>query len=580
MPIELGKPDISHAIPDKNIIEAMHAENNAAISHQQPVQETKQITSPENTNHPTDNSSGKLVDSISLDQLSNSDKTQSQDDSASKSTSINTSKMTLQELTPLLTKYVNKIDGLTNDDIDSLQRLFESSDAQIYRPDYSDPISMGRFNTAKDYVNLLQKTKFRNIPPFMLKKYVDLVLAETKSGQKGWIGVWPILTPADVLNYKPGWPEKDADHDTLISTPSDLQTLYRDMQIIENKQIRVENATKRRAKRIIQDKITDKKSTPAIEIEEVSFTSLQFRFTGIPTESDIKNLMIKEYFHNKKNSVVTVSKVEAGGNNETIYCVLVQNKPVFILKISAKNGTDKNLVDLQKSFVGRIGMQSRYESALSSEVQKNMPIVTWMEKLYTYKDQNNQNRTIEMMHAAKGKSLADILDHDPHSNSILAAFNAAGSALGSFQQFFIHYKNPHDPATWQTVIHGDYHIGNIFFDASKSQIYLIDNETMSPGTLKTNTYDGYDHQEGHDFKCFFLFMSNFFDGAERYRGIRVLRIYDAFIDGYFESFPPDKRSILAQYMKENSGLDSKLFDPYITPSTQAKMAQVNQPTPA
>ncbi len=557
MPTSPEKPagsNSSHAIPPKNIIEVMHADNNTQPSpHEQPVQEAQQIVAPEVDKTPSDNLASKIVDNILL----------SQEGSTPKPTQNNPSQMTMTELTDLLTRSVNNIDGVTNNDIDTLQRLFESSDAQIYRPDYSDPISMVHKMTMEDYVKPLQ-TKFPNTPPFMLERYVDMVLAESKSGQTGWFGKSPVLTPQDVFNYDQKYQKKE--FGTLIITTSDTQILFRNMQAIEKialEQTKTENinrANKQRvARKIIKNK-TSKISKPEIKIENISFES--FTDKGYPTIQEIKNLIIEQYFPNKNPRDITVTIVKGGANTNIIYCLSYQNKPVFFLKISDKGNSSQRLIDMQQNFIGKIGMQSRYESALTSNLQKNLPIVTWMEKLYTYKDQGGNNRTIEIMHAAKGESMKNIIWTIPHTTtSQLIACSSAGKALGSFQQFFMNYVDSHDPETWQTVIHGDFNRGNIFFDASMSQVYFIDNETMRASN-SNNTMD-------EDLNSFIASID-----------YSALALHKSFINGYLESFPTDKRSTLAQYLKKYSIATPKLFDPYITPSTQPEVSTVNQPLPA
>ncbi|MDP3788680.1 MAG: hypothetical protein Q8Q60_05200 [Candidatus Chromulinivorax sp.] len=581
MPPEPGKPATSHSshgIPPENIIEAIRADNNARRSHNQSEQETKQIVAPKNTDYPTDSSPSKIVDNISLDKPTNANKTQSQDSSALKMNPNNPSQMTMQELIPLFTKYVNKIDGLTSDDIEVLKRLFKSSYAQTYHPKLFDPKSMIPNMTMKDYVTPLQ-ARFPNTPPFMLEQYVDMVLAESKSGQSGWFRKSPVLTPQDVLNYDQKYQKKE--FGTFIITTSDAQILFRNMQVIEKiekfnrieqlKQENVDRANKQRAARTITKKITGKKSIPAIETEKVTFNS--FTRIGAPTTEEIENLMVRQYFPNKNRRDISVSNVQGGGNNGAMYSVSFKNKPVFFLKISTSEGSDKRLIKMQQNFIGRFGMQSRYESALNSHTQKNLPIITWIEKLYTYKYKDSPDITIEMMHAAKGRSLTDIIVNDYSIESRLASLTATGKALGSFQQFFINYVDPNSPETWETISHNDFQPNNIFFDASTSQVSLIDNESMTGRVLKSDQ-----GTVNADIWSFFYAISINCGESKTCMGIPTSQLYNSFIQGYIESFPANKRSVLAKYLKKAiSILPKEFLDSYITPPTQSEAPKINHP---
>lgn len=525
---------------------------------------------------------------------------------------------TLENITQAFELNKNYITSIHTNTIEATKRIFKSSYSQAYHPKLFDPQTMSPNKTMKDYVEPLQET-FPNTPPFMLERYIEMVLAETKSGQQGWLGKYPIVSPRDVQTYKPGW--------STMSTPSDLQIVYRDMQAIEKivddiiraerkqqeqiemqkqqeqiraerakqeelmrieqeriraekaaqwaatKDERVERANQERAARTIQKLKRGKESKPAIQITSVILKS--FDSKGFPTESTIKSIILKDFFPNKNPQDIKVDVVRGGSFTNNIYRVSYQNKPVLFLKISSQPKSTQNLASLQQNMIGRIGMQSHYESALESGVQKNLPIVTWMEKIYTYKNQFGQNQIIEVMHAAKGKSVWSIVN-DPKTTSATRAkiYETVGKSLGSFQQFFMKYNDPNNPATWETVSHGDFHPLNIFLDTAKSQVYLIDNETMQTKTLQETSKKAWNSvNELSDFKVFILSNRKW----NKQNSDRTIEMQDNFIKGYLESFPADKRSILAQYLKDNSGFTSYDFDAYITPPTQSQASTINQP---
>ncbi len=163
----------------------------------------------------------------------------------------------------------------------------------------------------------------------------------------------------------------------------------------------------------------------------------------------------------------------------------VLERPLFFIKITNNSAIDvwKNLGKIQESRIGRFG----YEAMSNPE----MPIIVSMEMFLTYYDQFGNNRAIEVMHVAKGKSIANLLngaiDDVTSSGSLLPAKQAdleccgqkLGKALGLFHCYFMNYVKPNDAETWRTVTHNDFHFGNVFFDKVGPRVYFIDNERMA-----------------------------------------------------------------------------------------------------
>ncbi len=265
----------------------------------------------------------------------------------------------------------------------------------------------------------------------------------------------------------------------------------------------------------------------------------EYDTSGYPTTDAIEKLMREQYFGDKK---VIVKLQYTGANSDQIYNISVEEKPIFFLKISKMQiYTSYSLNYMQESHIGRVGIESRYADTKLLIAKKNLPIIAWVEKFYIYDNpKSSQIQTMELIHAAKGGPISSIIS--PNKQDLIAkqaCMKATGIALASFQQIFMDYKDPNDPQTWQTVSHGDFHPGNVFFDTNKSQVYFIDNETM-----KTKS------SVDRDITTFF-FNNAFTPEYRKYKTIDYARQVNTFFDGYINAFPPDKQVVLAKYLQKN-----------------------------
>lgn len=210
-----------------------------------------------------------------------------------------------------------------------------------------------------------------------------------------------------------------------------------------------------------------------------------------PTPEALTNLLntyppLKEYIPGMPDVKVEKS-TEAGvktgamfvayrNDNKKAEGSLVKGKPLFFLKISDHSSQDvpKHLDELQKGPVGRLGLK-----ALSNP---DLPIIVLQEMFFFYRGKDNKNYTIEVMHLAHGKQVVSILKREDLTLTQRCA-EKVGRALGLFHVEFMNYHNSPSLAQWTTMIHGDFHLNNVFFDEKTSRVYFIDNGTMKEDTL-------------------------------------------------------------------------------------------------
>jgi|GEM_PF-1506740 hypothetical protein len=162
--------------------------------------------------------------------------------------------------------------------------------------------------------------------------------------------------------------------------------------------------------------------------------------------------------------------------NQTAEGAFVKGRPLFFLKISAElsKTVPKKLDDLQKGPVGRFGLK-----AISNP---DLPIIVLQEMFFIYQDKNKKNYTIEVMHLAHGEKIVSIFEHGDLT-LIQHCAEKLGRALGLFHVEFMNYHNSTSLAEWTTMIHGDFHLNNVFFDKKNSRVYFIDNGDMHEDKL-------------------------------------------------------------------------------------------------
>ena len=185
---------------------------------------------------------------------------------------------------------------------------------------------------------------------------------------------------------------------------------------------------------------------------------------------------------------VSVEESTAEGNRNIALFVAYRNtnttsedssvkgkKPLFFLKISLSKDIPEKLDVLQKGPVGRFGLK-----ALSDQ---KYPIIVLQEMFVRYKGNDHKNYTIEIMHLAHGESVVSILDSHQDLKLIQRCAESVGRALGLFHVEFMNYHNSSSLEQWTTMIHGDFHMNNVFFDENTSRVYFIDNGDMKESGL-------------------------------------------------------------------------------------------------
>jgi hypothetical protein len=273
-----------------------------------------------------------------------------------------------------------------------------------------------------------------------------------------------------------------------------------------------------------------------------------------PTPEDLTALLntyrpLKEYIPGMP--AVMVEKSNAKGIRNTALFVAYRNahkksegsfakgKPLFFLKISRSDLQDipEKLDELQKGAIGRFGLK-----AMSNP---ELPIIVLQEMFFIYRGNDNKKYTIEVMHLAHGEDLSVVIDHHDENNQQWA--QKVGKALALFHLEFMNYRHSKDPAAWTTMVHGDFHLGNVFFDEKTSRVYFIDNAGME----MDNPYKDLEFLAS-------LMMHGFSDAVDSPASFKLLNFIRYFIKGYLSAYPLEKRTALCEYLKQQLNVDKQI----------------------
>lgn len=311
----------------------------------------------------------------------------------------------------------------------------------------------------------------------------------------------------------------------------------------------------------------------SLELEKVTKTNNSNWETidvWYPTPEALEK-MLKEHVGHIPN--VFVKKSDASGANTGAIFVAYpagpreEQTPLFFLKISRADLTSvpQKLDALQKGPIGRFGVK-----ALSN---RDLPIIVLQEMFFTYKGNDNKIYTIEVMHPAHGKQLSRIMrteediDDPTHPNYgkrtpetaeylklVQKCAEKVGKALGLLHVEFMNYHNSNLPLNWTTLIHGDFHMGNVFFDDEKSRVYFIDNEKMKENKSPIMDFN------------ILVYLTDI-ALTDMVKSL-PLRKYENFllyfIEGYLSAYPLEKRKYIAAYLKDLLGRQINLKLQYYT----------------
>lgn len=245
-------------------------------------------------------------------------------------------------------------------------------------------------------------------------------------------------------------------------------------------------------------------------------------------------------------------------------------KPVYVVKAFYMGGKQE-LHDLQKvnELVSRINWKDKFFH------YEDLPKLALMENALAYVDDHERHYVIMLLHAAQGIQCSQLVKRFPFSDQTEAIEFSMhlGLAFGAMHAAFLQNDPQKGWAGAITLVHGDAHAGNIFYDKTKSkhQITLIDNSWLEFGPPACDIskcmqrcvwLDALNRIERAEYICRHVKASEWMEDfklspaqleekkiqyeKEKIAFQNALKPIRAFIEGYVTYFPAAARPVIQQ----------------------------------
>ena len=174
---------------------------------------------------------------------------------------------------------------------------------------------------------------------------------------------------------------------------------------------------------------------------------------------------------------------------------------------------------------------------------------------FQYTGPGGQEKYFALIKAARGEPLLKLLQNEPVDN-IRGIFFAVGKALGFFHLKFMDWATEAVAGSvgnfkdfYKTIVHGDAHLNNIFYDKEKGTTSLIDIETMAYSLDKKYSIS-VDLERLYNLPIYIWGQYNGCSANKtRDDCSKIIAAYRALFRGYIDAFPVDKQAQLKIYIK-------------------------------
>jgi len=189
----------------------------------------------------------------------------------------------------------------------------------------------------------------------------------------------------------------------------------------------------------------------------------------------------------------------------------------------------------------------------------------------SYEDNNGMKHYLAIMPYAPGRVLCDVVKDfgdakkPENAKRLEKAYKNLGTQLGNFHRRFM--KSPKKPGIGETLLHGDLHCLNIFYDEKTGLTTLIDNETIADYIKNPRTPDD------DILKLFFGPFSKSEPESRKdlIKGIDLetwfQKAFSNFVEGYAENVPQSQKAKVYEDLKKIFNTDQKLAWQSISPET-------------
>lgn len=282
--------------------------------------------------------------------------------------------------------------------------------------------------------------------------------------------------------------------------------------------------------------------------------------TGAFTESSLPKFLAQAYSEKKlnnsdfsKETCLKAKNLGTQGGYNTLQLFLItstcnhQAASMYIIK-EARHGLD------EATKLKEVAEFPKMKELIAPNIVPGLPSVALPLAYFSYPDTKSIHY-LAAMPAAKGKDLATLItefknDQSEHNKEILnRAFAILGKETANFHKRFM--KTEKGKILGKTVVHGDFHTFNLFFDPIGGHFTFIDNETIA-NSLKNPVSPSVDLV-----KLFFMpfsINSSYQQFRDLIEGIDLQTWFDIalkhFVTGYKDAYKPNEQQQVLQELKK------------------------------
>lgn len=128
--------------------------------------------------------------------------------------------------------------------------------------------------------------------------------------------------------------------------------------------------------------------------KEIKNIAIEYDQDGLPLPESLKKVLFDKHLNEQDQNSIFIEKLLQENNYEALYLVKIHNNPIFYLKIrfdDQVNTTVNEIVSLDQTI-----KKSDYDGSYPFFIPDNLPISILLENLFSYQDQENNKRFIEI----------------------------------------------------------------------------------------------------------------------------------------------------------------------------------------
>jgi len=309
-----------------------------------------------------------------------------------------------------------------------------------------------------------------------------------------------------------------------------------------------------------QKQLLEKLTQRGLAVKKMKLDDSFFGANGTFTDTTLPRFLARAFEEKKitnadfsKEACLKAKNLGTQGGYNTLQLFLVtstcqpKEASMYIIK-EARHGLDEAVK------LATVGAFEQFKDIIAPKVKAGMPTLALPLAYFSY-PKNNTIHYIAAMPAAKGKDLATLIhkfrqDQTKQNRELLnRAFMILGKETANFHKRFMVPEQ--GKQLGKTIVHGDFHVFNLFFDEIGGHFTWIDNETIAL-TLKSRTSPSVDIV-----KLFFMpFSTNtdFQQFRDLIAGIGLETWFDIalknFVTGYKDAFEKNNQKKVLQELKK------------------------------